>query len=85
MLEYIATVDINFTSSSVALFDSQDMLMGEIVKKGSMGIKRGLALLGGVQINTGPTTPDYFVPLKFTYVNYRGEVVDDMLGSIARD
>jgi len=62
-----------------ALFDSQDMLMLRIVKKGSTGIKRGVALLGGVQINTGPDTLDYFVPLRFDYKNYRGEIVEDML------
>ena len=62
-----------------ALFDSQDMLMGDIVKAGSLGVKRGVALLGGVQINTGPDTLDYFLPLKFVFMNYRGEIVDDML------
>jgi hypothetical protein len=67
-----------------ALYDSQDMLLNEIVKKGSLGIKRGLALLGGVQINTGPDTLDYFVPLKFDFMNYRGEVVEDMLPSVAK-
>ena len=62
-----------------ALYDSQDMLMRDIVKKGSLGIKRGLALLGGIQINTGPNTLDYFVPMRFDYMNYRGDVVQDML------
>jgi hypothetical protein len=59
-----------------ALYDSQDMLMTDIVKKGSNGIKRGLALLGGIQINTGPETLDYFVPMRFDFMNYRGEVED---------
>jgi len=67
-----------------ALYDSQDILMGEIVKKGSLGIKRGLAVLGGVQINTGPDTLDYFVPLRFDYLNYRGEVVDELLPAITK-
>jgi hypothetical protein len=62
-----------------ALYDSQDLLVREIVKKGSLGIKRGLALLGGIQINTGPDTLDYFVPMRFDFMNYRGEVVEDML------
>mmetsp|Transcript_7684 Transcript_7684/g.14495 ORF Transcript_7684/g.14495 Transcript_7684/m.14495 type:complete len:322 (-) Transcript_7684:199-1164(-) len=62
-----------------ALYDSQDMLMREIVKKGSLGIKKGLALLGGIQINTGPNTLDYFVPMRFDYMNYRGDVVEEML------
>jgi hypothetical protein len=62
-----------------AMYDSQDMLVREIVKKGSLGIKRGLALLGGIQINTGPNTLDYFVPMRFDYMNYRGDVVQDMV------
>jgi hypothetical protein len=65
-----------------ALYDSQDMLMVDIVKKGSMGIKRGLVLLGGIQINTGPDTLDYFHPLKFEFMNYRGEITEDMLPSL---
>ncbi|OEU08249.1 hypothetical protein FRACYDRAFT_212859 [Fragilariopsis cylindrus CCMP1102] len=65
-----------------ALYDSQNMLLSEIVKGGSTGIKRGLALLGGVQINTGPDTPDYFVPLRFDYMNYRGDVIDDLLPAL---
>jgi len=65
-----------------ALYDSQKILLTEIIKGGSTGIKRGLAVLGGIQINTGPDTPDYFVPLQFDYMNYRGEVVDSMLESL---
>mmetsp|Transcript_14135 Transcript_14135/g.21121 ORF Transcript_14135/g.21121 Transcript_14135/m.21121 type:complete len:308 (+) Transcript_14135:122-1045(+) len=65
-----------------ALYDSQNMLMSEIVKKGSTGIKRGLALLGGIQINTGPDTLDYFVPLKFDLMNYRGKITEEMLPSL---
>jgi len=64
------------------LYDSQEMLLKEIITAGSTGIKRGIAVLGGVQINTGPNTPDYFVPLQFDYMNYRGEVVDSMLDSL---
>jgi len=64
------------------LYDSQEMLLKEIIQAGSTGIKRGIAVLGGVQINTGPNTPDYFVPLQFDYMNYRGEVVDSMLDSL---
>eukprot|EP00531_Pseudo-nitzschia_arenysensis_P000477 CAMPEP_0116153668 /NCGR_PEP_ID=MMETSP0329-20121206/21368_1 /TAXON_ID=697910 /ORGANISM="Pseudo-nitzschia arenysensis, Strain B593" /LENGTH=1020 /DNA_ID=CAMNT_0003650593 /DNA_START=110 /DNA_END=3172 /DNA_ORIENTATION=- len=62
-----------------ALYDSQDVLLTEIVQTLSTSIKRGLTMLGGIQINTGPDTPDYFVPLKFQSVNYRGEVTTDML------
>ena len=69
-----------------ALYESQDMLMGEIVKRGSAGIKdkRGVALLGGIQINTGPDTLDYFVPLRFVFMNYRGEIVQDMLPDLVK-
>jgi hypothetical protein len=65
-----------------ALYESQDMLMSEIIKTGSTGLKRGVARLGGVQINTGPDTLDYFVPLRFDFMNYRGEIVEDMLSSL---
>jgi len=65
-----------------ALYESQDLLMGEIVQVGCNGIKRGLALLGGIQINTGPDTLDYFVPLRFDFVNFRGELVQDLLPTL---
>ncbi len=67
-----------------ALYDSQDMLLREIVRKGSLGVKRGIALLGGIQINTGPDTLDYFHPLRFDFMNYRGEVTEDMLPAIKK-
>lgn len=65
----------------LALYESQDLLMREIIQKGSLGIKRGVAVLGGIQINTGPDTLDYFLPLRFDFMNYRGEVAEDMLWS----
>lgn len=55
-----------------ALFDSQDLLMNNIVKAGMGGTKKGIALLGGIQINTGPDTLDYFHPLRFDYVADKG-------------
>jgi hypothetical protein len=67
-----------------ALYDSQDLLIRDIIQKGSLGIKKGLALLGGVQINTGPKTLDYFVPLRFDYINYRGEVMADLLPELKK-
>ena len=66
-----------------ALFESQDNLIREIVHAGLSGTKRGLVMLGGIQINTGPGTPDYFVPLHFEYMNNRGEIVEDMLPTLA--
>ena len=81
----LADADDRMIELPYALYDSQDMLMTEIVVGGSTGIKRGLAMLGGVQINTGPDTPDYFVPLKFDYMNYRGEVTADLLPGLLAD
>ena len=56
--------------------------MKYIVDTGKGGIKKGLALLGGIQINTGPDTDDYFHPLRFDYYDDTGDVVDYMLESI---
>ena len=65
-----------------ALYESQDILLREIVKKGASGTKKGLALLGGIQINTAPEALDYFLPLRFDYMNNKGEVLEDMLDQI---
>eukprot|EP00522_Entomoneis_paludosa_P018026 CAMPEP_0172442044 /NCGR_PEP_ID=MMETSP1065-20121228/2516_1 /TAXON_ID=265537 /ORGANISM="Amphiprora paludosa, Strain CCMP125" /LENGTH=293 /DNA_ID=CAMNT_0013191705 /DNA_START=163 /DNA_END=1044 /DNA_ORIENTATION=+ len=66
-----------------ALYESQDILVGDIVQAGSGGIKKGgIALLGGIQINTSPDTMDYFHPLRFDYINSDGEVVEDLLPKI---
>ena len=62
-----------------ALYDSQDMLLWDIVQHGASKIKSGLALLGGIQINTGPNTPDYFLPMRFDLVNNQGMVTEDLL------
>jgi hypothetical protein len=43
--------------------------------------KSGMALLGGIQINTGPDTPDYYHPLRFDYMNSKGGVVEDLLST----
>jgi len=67
-----------------ALYDSQDMLLSEIVKIGSLGVKRGVALLGGIQINTGPDTLDYFVPLRFNFLSNSGEDVQCMLPDLVK-
>lgn len=65
-----------------ALYDSQEVLVKDIVDTGKGGIKKGLALLGGIQINTGPDTDDYFHPLRFDFYDDSGEVTDCMLESI---
>lgn len=65
-----------------ALYESQDLLVRDIVGAGVSGTKSGLALVGGIQINTGPDTPDYFHPLRFDYMNNKGEVLEDLLPSL---
>jgi len=62
-----------------ALYDTQDILVRDIINTGSKGIKKGLALLGGIQINTSPDTLDYFHPLRFEYYDENGKVVEDLL------
>lgn len=62
-----------------AIYETQDLLMRKIIKRGSLGLKRGIAILGGIQINTSPETLDYFLPLRFELINYRGEVEEDLL------
>lgn len=59
-----------------ALYETQDVLMREIISKGSGGLKKGTAVLGGIQINTGPDTMDYFHPLRFDYLDADGNVED---------
>jgi len=62
-----------------SLYESQDLLMLEIVKKGSAGIRSGgLVMLGGIQINTGPATLDYFLPMRFDYLDEEGNLVESM-------
>ena len=62
-----------------ALYETQDLLMRTIVNKGAAGLKKGTALLGGIQINTSPDTQDYFHPLRFDYLDTNGEFVEDLL------
>jgi hypothetical protein len=65
-----------------ALYESQDILLREIVQKGAAGTKSGIALLGGLQINTAPDTSDYFLPLRFDFMNTDGDVVEEMLDQL---
>mmetsp|Transcript_3157 Transcript_3157/g.6339 ORF Transcript_3157/g.6339 Transcript_3157/m.6339 type:complete len:322 (+) Transcript_3157:109-1074(+) len=66
----------------LALFDSQDVLMQDIVQSGCGGTKRGLAILGGIQINTNPGVPDYFLPIRFDYMNNQGEILESLLPAL---
>jgi hypothetical protein len=69
-----------------AVYNSQDMLMGEIVRKGAGGVKYNIALLGGIQINTAPEeAQDYFLPLCFDFINNEGEIIEDLLAQIMLD
>jgi len=65
-----------------ALYDSQDFLVRDIIDNGKGKIKQGLAILGGVQINTGPETDDYFHPLRFDFYDSDGNVVGSMLSKL---
>ena len=62
-----------------ALYDSQEVMVSDIVNTGKGSIKKGLAVLGGIQINTSPTTLDYFHPLRFDYYDENGNLVENML------
>lgn len=62
-----------------ALYDSQDILVRDIINTGKGGIKKGLVLLSGIQINTGPDTLDYFHPLRFEFYDENGKVTQDLL------
>lgn len=65
-----------------AMYDSQDLLMRKITEAGAGSTRNGLILLGGVQINTGPTTPDYFHPLRFCFMNRDGDIVENMIPAL---
>lgn len=64
-----------------ALFQSQDLILHDIINAVKTGLKhyQGTAILGGIQINTGPNTMDYFHPLRFELMNKDGEIIEDML------
>lgn len=66
-----------------ALYDSQSVLINDIMSKCAPGnIKGGLALLGGIQINTSPESEDYFHPLRFDYFDENGVLVENMLSTL---
>jgi len=61
------------------LYDSQEVMVNDIINSGKSNIKKGLAVLGGIQINTSPDTFDYFHPLRFDYFDGDGNLVENML------
>uniref|UniRef100_A0A7S2R4D8 Limiting CO2-inducible protein B/C beta carbonyic anhydrase domain-containing protein n=1 Tax=Eucampia antarctica TaxID=49252 RepID=A0A7S2R4D8_9STRA len=71
-----------------ALFDGIDKLMNRISDKccggGVSDIADGvsIAYLGGIQVNTGDGTPEYFLPKKFELRNNKGELVADLLDEL---
>ena len=73
---------IAWSNFLMPLYESQDLLMADIVQTGCGGVKNNIALLGGIQINTAPTAMDYFLPLRFDYMDNQGNVLEDMLESI---
>jgi hypothetical protein len=64
------------------LFYSQNSLWDEIIGSRGINASRGLALLGGIQINTCNPTLDYFVPLRFDFFNREGQRVEDLLDDL---
>ncbi|KAL7542700.1 hypothetical protein ACHAWF_007235 [Thalassiosira exigua] len=62
-----------------ALYDSQEVMVTDIVNTGKGSIKKGLAVLGDIQINTSPDTLDYFHPLRLDYFDENGNFVENML------
>lgn len=63
-----------------AIYDTQTELIDSIVREGIGGIKeRGIAILGGVQINTSPRYMDYFQPMRFDLIDRNGQLVENLL------
>jgi hypothetical protein len=80
----LAAAECEEAELPLALFDSQDKLMKKIVSSmcGTVAGDGKIALLGGVQINTPPGTPDLFLPKVFVLKNNKGEVVADLLHTL---
>jgi len=63
-----------------ALFDAQDELMKDIVSKACGETHGGkIALLGGIQINTPPGMPEYFLPKIFELRDDKNNLIKDLL------
>ena len=75
----LARADERMRELPYALYDSQEVMMTDIVNTGKGSIKQGLAVLGGIQINTAPDQLDYFHPLRFDYYDSDGNLVENML------
>ena len=44
--------------------------------------ERGIAILGGVQINTSPRYLDYFQPMRFDLIDRNGQLVENLLSEL---
>jgi hypothetical protein len=75
----LARADNRMRELPYALYDSQEVMVNDIINAGKSKIKKGLAVLGGIQINTSPDTFDYFHPLRFDYYDENGNCVENML------
>jgi len=75
----LARADNRMRELPYALYDSQEVMVNDIINAGKSKIKKGLAVLGGIQINTSPDTYDYFHPLRFDYYDENGDFVENLL------
>eukprot|EP00527_Entomoneis_sp_CCMP2396_P006320 CAMPEP_0198153128 /NCGR_PEP_ID=MMETSP1443-20131203/62820_1 /TAXON_ID=186043 /ORGANISM="Entomoneis sp., Strain CCMP2396" /LENGTH=249 /DNA_ID=CAMNT_0043819361 /DNA_START=156 /DNA_END=901 /DNA_ORIENTATION=+ len=64
-----------------ALFEAQDKMMTEIVEQGAgaVGEGGGVALLGGIQINTPGDMEDFFLPLRAEVRTNQNELIAEFL------
>lgn len=64
--ERVRSASVPMEEVPYCLFEAQDVLMRDVVARGRSRAKNTvpLALLGGIAINTPPSEPDFFVPLR---------------------
>lgn len=69
------------------LFDCIDDLLERIIAKCEKDIPTGtqIVLLGGIQINGGEGLPDYFLPKKFSLLDSKGKVLEDLLSTLVEE
>jgi hypothetical protein len=76
--ERLEKADDRMVELPYAMFEAQDELMGEIMRKGCGEVSGNgkIALLGGIEINTPAGTPDYFLPLRFDIRDNSGALLE---------
>ena len=69
------------------LYDCIDELMSRVISKCEKDIPTGtkIALLGGIQINSGEGLPDYFLAKKFQMLDSKGKVLQDLLSNLLEE